>query len=63
MTAAGIYHSEEEYCMLVIDGNSVYEIDEECIRKKKVPKECRTYEKIMREHSKKEKRERGAAEI
>ena len=26
--------------MLIIDGNSVYEIDEECARKKKVPKEC-----------------------
>lgn len=51
--------------MLVIDGNSVYEIDEECIRKKKVPKECRTYEKIMQKRSgeeKREKREKGAAE-
>ena len=24
--------------MLIIDGNSVYEIDEECARKKKVPR-------------------------
>ena len=30
--------------MLIIDGNSVYEIDEECVRKKKVPKECGIYE-------------------
>ena len=34
--------------MLIIDGNSVYEIDEECARKKKVPKECGIYEKMMR---------------
>lgn len=25
---------------LIIDGNSVFEIDEECIKKKKVPAEC-----------------------
>lgn len=35
-------------CMgkLVIDGNSVYEIDEECARKKKLPKECGIYEHL-----------------
>jgi len=26
--------------MLIIDGNSVFEIDEECIKKKRIPKEC-----------------------
>ena len=26
--------------ILIIDGTSVFEIDEECIKKKKVPKEC-----------------------
>ena len=31
---------------LVIDGNSVYEIDEECARKKKLPKECGIYEHL-----------------
>lgn len=30
--------------MLVIDKNSVYEIDEECLKRKKVPKECGTEE-------------------
>lgn len=35
--------------MLIIDGNSVYEIDEECARKKKVPKECGIYEKMMQQ--------------
>ena len=35
--------------MLIIDGNSVYEIDEECARRKKVPKECRIYEKMIQQ--------------
>ena len=30
--------------MLIIDKNSVYEIDEECLKRKKVPKECGTAE-------------------
>ncbi len=25
---------------LIIDGNSVFEIDEDCIKQKKIPKEC-----------------------
>ena len=37
--------------MLIIDGNSVYEIDEECARKKKVPKECGIYEKMMQQQN------------
>ena len=37
--------------MLIIDGNSVYEIDEECVRKKKVPKECGIYEKMMQQQN------------
>ena len=35
--------------MLIIDGNSVYEIDEECARRKKVPKECGIYEKMIQQ--------------
>lgn len=35
--------------MLIIENNSVYEIDEECVRKKKVPKECQILEKMQRE--------------
>ena len=37
--------------MLIIDGNSVYEIDEECVRKKKVPKECGIFEKMMKQQN------------
>ncbi|MBO5070453.1 MAG: hypothetical protein J6C37_08840 [Roseburia sp.] len=39
--------------MLIVDGNSVYEIDEECLRKKKVPEECRVYEKLMQDQERK----------
>ena len=39
--------------MLIIDGNSVYEIDEECLQKKKVPEECRVYEKLIQEQERK----------
>lgn len=35
--------------MLIIENNSVYEIDEECVRKKKVPKECKIMEKMRKE--------------
>ena len=35
--------------MLIIDKNSVYEIDEECLKKKKVPKECELPEKVRKE--------------
>lgn len=41
--------------MLVIEENSVYEIDEECVRKRKVPKECRVYEKILQKQQEKQK--------
>ena len=33
--------------MLIIDQNSVYEIDEECMKKRKVPSTCELPEKIM----------------
>lgn len=32
--------------MLIIEDNSVYEIDEECLRTRRVPKECHTLEKL-----------------
>lgn len=35
--------------MLIIENNSVYEIDEECLRRKKVPGECKTLEKLKKE--------------
>ena len=36
---------------LIIDGNSVFEIDEECIKKKKVPKECDVEKYIVKDDS------------
>ena len=42
--------------MLVIDKNSVYEIDEECLKRKRVPKECGTAE-LVEELRKKEKKQ------
>lgn len=38
--------------MLVIEGNSVYEIDEECLKRRKVPKECEVYEKLVKNRKK-----------
>jgi len=42
--------------MLIIDKNSVYEIDEECLKRKKVPKECGTAELVEQMRKKEEKR-------
>ena len=41
--------------MLIIDKNSVYEIDEDCLKRKKVPKECGTA-KLIEELQQKEKK-------
>ena len=38
--------------MLVIEGNSVYELDEECLKRRKVPKECEVYEKLVKNRKK-----------
>jgi len=38
--------------MLIIDKDSVYEIDEECLKQRRVPKECGTVE--MAEERKKQ---------
>lgn len=29
--------------LLIIDGNKVYEIDEECMKRRRPPKECEVY--------------------
>lgn len=42
--------------MLIIEDNAVYEIDEECMRKKKVPGECKTLEKMRQERPVKERK-------
>lgn len=39
--------------MLIIDENSVYEIDEECLKRRKVSSECNVIE-IVKEYQKKE---------
>lgn len=39
--------------MLVIENNSVYEIDEECLKQRQVPKECEVYQKLVQEREKK----------
>ena len=35
--------------MLVVENNSVYEIDEECLKRRSVPEECEVYKMIGRE--------------
>ena len=47
--------------MLIIDKNSVYEIDEECLKWKKVSKECGTVE-LIEELKKKEKQKKNRKE-
>ena len=44
--------------MLIIDNNSVYEIDEECLEKRGVPNECGTAQKVE-EMRQKENRKQG----
>jgi len=34
---------------LIIDGNSVFEIDEECLKKRKISKECEIEKYIKKE--------------
>lgn len=41
--------------MLIIDGNSVYEIDEECVRKRHVAEECEVYQKLIKERKEQKK--------
>lgn len=41
---------------LVIDGNSIYEIDEECVKQRKLPKECQVYEYLQEEAEKENKK-------
>lgn len=34
---------------LIIDGKAVYEIDEECVKRKQIPKECEVLDKLKPE--------------
>lgn len=57
-----IRKKENRMGKLIIDGNSVFEIDEECMKKRKLPKDCQLekyYEKEIsykKEESEKKKR-------
>ena len=47
---------------LIIDGNSVYEIDEECLKDRPVPEECKVYEAIREREKKKQNRESNSSD-
>jgi hypothetical protein len=42
---------------LIIDGNSVYEVDEECLKRRNVPTECRVKEAVERQKKKPQKKD------
>jgi hypothetical protein len=44
---------------LIIDGSSVYEVDEECLKKRKVPSGCGVEEAIRRQEQSERQREKG----
>ena len=46
---------------LIIDGNSVFEIDEECIKKKKLPKDCGVEKYITNEKKNRKQRQQKKA--
>lgn len=37
--------------MLIVENNSVYEIDEECLKRRKVPEECEVYQKLVQKRA------------
>ena len=43
---------------LIIDGNSVYEVDEECLKKRGLPEKCEALIAYQKEKERKEKRSR-----
>lgn len=49
--------------MLIIENNSVYEIDEECVQKKKIPKECQIIEKLQQEKEQPKSSKNGARKL
>lgn len=48
---------------LIVDGNSVYEIDEDCLKSRFVPEGCKVYEafekSVRKEQQEKEIKRRG----
>ena len=62
VTVSGSRHKiirEEESNMLIIDGNSVYEVDEECLKRRNVPTECRVKEAVERQIQKEKATKEG----
>lgn len=47
------------FSRLIIDGNSVYEIDEECLKRRNVPPECGIREAIERQQKKEQEEKRS----
>ena len=43
---------------LIVDGNSVYEIDEECLKNRSVPEECKVYDALRKMEKKNQNHER-----
>lgn len=46
---------------LIIDGNSVFEIDEECLQKKRIPKDCDIEKYIIKKPNNKRNRSKKKA--
>lgn len=46
---------------LIIDGNSVFEIDEDCIKKKRIPKECDIEKYLSKDKRTKNKKQKNKA--
>ena len=44
---------------LIIDGNSVYEVDEECLKRKRIPRECKIKEALERNAARGAEREKN----
>jgi hypothetical protein len=44
---------------LIIDGNSVYEVDEECLKKGRLPAGCKVEEAIRRQEQRERAKEKG----
>ena len=47
------------YERLITDGNSVYEVDEECLKRRNVPTECRVKEAVERQIQKEKATKEG----
>ena len=45
---------------LIIDGNSVYEVDEECLKKKRINPECKIREALERQEEQKKPENKGS---